>query len=79
MFLGVFTDPLPSNRHPIAAHVGSRGDVFTESLPSNWSIRHNINIVLRETGWSGMDWINLSHGRDRWWAFAYTKMKLWIL
>jgi hypothetical protein len=31
--LGVFTDPLPSNKRPIVARVGSRGDVFTESLP----------------------------------------------
>jgi hypothetical protein len=41
--LGVFTDPLPSNRRPIVPCVGSRGNVFTESLPSNGSIRHNIN------------------------------------
>jgi hypothetical protein len=40
--LGVFTDPLPSNRRPIFALVGSCGNVFTESLPSSGSIRHNI-------------------------------------
>jgi hypothetical protein len=40
--LGVFTDPLPSNRRPIVGRVGSRGNVFTESLSSNGSIRHNI-------------------------------------
>jgi hypothetical protein len=39
----VFTDPLPSNISPSVAHVGFRGNVFTESLPSNGSIRHNIN------------------------------------
>jgi hypothetical protein len=39
---GVFTDPLPNNRHPNVGRVGSRGNVFTESLPSNGSIRHNI-------------------------------------
>jgi hypothetical protein len=39
--LGVFIDPLPSNRRPIVARVGSRGNVFTESLPSNGSVRHN--------------------------------------
>jgi hypothetical protein len=39
--LGVFTDPLPSNRHPIVARVGSRGKVFTDSLPSSGFIRHN--------------------------------------
>jgi hypothetical protein len=40
--LGMFTDPLPSNRHLIAACVGSCRNAFTESLPSNGSIRHNI-------------------------------------
>jgi hypothetical protein len=42
ILLGVFPDPLPSNKRPIVAQVGSRGNVFTESLPSNGSIRHNI-------------------------------------
>jgi hypothetical protein len=40
--LGVFTDPLPSNRRPIVARVGSRGNVFTESLHINGSVSHNI-------------------------------------
>jgi hypothetical protein len=35
---GMFTAPLPSNRRPIAARVGSRRNVFTESLPSNGPI-----------------------------------------
>jgi hypothetical protein len=39
--LGVFIDPLPSNKRSIVASVGSRGNVFTESLSSNGSIRHN--------------------------------------
>jgi hypothetical protein len=30
-----------SNGRPIVARVCSRGNVFTESLPSNGSIRHN--------------------------------------
>jgi hypothetical protein len=77
--LGVFTDLLHSNRRPVAARVVSRVDVFTESLPSNGSIRHNINIDLREIGWSAMDWINLPHGRDGWRAFVHTTMKLRIL
>jgi hypothetical protein len=47
--LGVFTDPLPSNRRPTVARVGSRGNVFTESLPINGSIRHNI-ILSRVQG-----------------------------
>jgi hypothetical protein len=39
--VGVFTDPLHSNRRPVA-RVGSRGNVFTESLPSSGSIRSTI-------------------------------------
>jgi hypothetical protein len=42
MLEGVFTAPLPSNRRPVVARVGSRGNMFTESLPSNGSIRNNI-------------------------------------
>jgi hypothetical protein len=26
----------------------------------------NIEIVLREVGWSGKDWINLAQDRDQW-------------
>jgi hypothetical protein len=40
--LDVFIDPLLSNRRPIVPRVGSRENVFTESLPSNGSLRHNI-------------------------------------
>jgi hypothetical protein len=38
----LITDPLPSNGRPIAVRVGSHRNVFTESLPSNGSIRHTI-------------------------------------
>jgi hypothetical protein len=38
---GLFTYPLPSNVLLTIACVGSAGNVFTESLPSNGSIRHN--------------------------------------
>jgi hypothetical protein len=39
---GLFSEPLPSNGRPIVARVRLRGNMFTESLPSNGSIRHNI-------------------------------------
>jgi hypothetical protein len=43
---GWFIDLLPSNGRPIVARVRFRGNtsMFTESLPSNRSIRHNIFI-----------------------------------
>jgi hypothetical protein len=53
--LGVFSEPLPSNRRLIVAHFGSRGNVFTESLPSNGSVRYNISRHIQLTG------IALSH------------------
>jgi hypothetical protein len=27
---------------------------------------------LREIGWEGVDWINLAHDSDRWWALLNT-------
>jgi hypothetical protein len=36
----------------------------------------NIKIDLREIGWDGMVWIDLSQNRDQWRAFAYTVMNL---
>jgi hypothetical protein len=38
----------------------------------------NIEIDLRETGWDGMDWINLAQDRDQWMALATTVMNLWV-
>jgi hypothetical protein len=26
----------------------------------------NVKMELRETGWGGMDWIDLAQGRDQW-------------
>jgi hypothetical protein len=39
----LFTDLLPCSGRPIVTRVGSRGNVLTESLPSNGSIHHTIN------------------------------------
>jgi hypothetical protein len=36
----------------------------------------NIKMDLREIGWDGMDWINLSQDRDHWRALANTEMNL---
>jgi hypothetical protein len=33
---------------------------------------------LRETGWSGMDWINLAQDRDQWQALLNMVMNLWV-
>jgi hypothetical protein len=34
----------------------------------------NIKMELRETGWDGMDWINLAQDRDQWRALVNTVM-----
>jgi hypothetical protein len=35
-----------------------------------------IKIDLRETGWDGMDWIDLAQDRDKWRALVITVMNL---
>jgi hypothetical protein len=36
----------------------------------------NIKMDLREIGWGGMDWINLSQDRNQWRALVNTVMNL---
>jgi hypothetical protein len=36
----------------------------------------NIKIDLRETGWDGMDWIDLAQDKDRWRTLVNTVMNL---
>jgi hypothetical protein len=36
----------------------------------------SIKIHFRETGWDGMDWINLAQDRDQWRAPVNTETKL---
>jgi hypothetical protein len=38
--------------------------------------KNNIKIDLRETGWSGRDWIYLAQDRDQWRALADTVINL---
>jgi hypothetical protein len=33
---------------------------------------------LRDIWWEVVDWINLPHDRDQWWALVNTIMDLWI-
>jgi hypothetical protein len=37
---------------------------------------NNIKMDLRETGWDGMDWIELAQNRDQWRALVNTVMNL---
>jgi hypothetical protein len=36
----------------------------------------NIKMDLRDTGWGGMDWIDLAQDRDQWKALVNTAMNL---
>jgi hypothetical protein len=36
----------------------------------------NIKMVLREIGWDGMDWIDLTQDKDQWRALLNTVMNL---
>jgi hypothetical protein len=38
----------------------------------------NIKMDLRETGWDGMDWIDLAQDREQWRALVNTVMNLWV-
>jgi hypothetical protein len=38
-----------------------------------------IEMYLKEIGWGGMDWINVSCNRDKWWAGVNTVINLWFL
>jgi hypothetical protein len=38
----------------------------------------NIKMDLRETGWDGMDWIELAQDRDQLRAFVNTVVNLWV-
>jgi hypothetical protein len=38
----------------------------------------NIKMDLRETGWDGVDWIDLAQDRDQWRALVNTVMNLWV-
>jgi hypothetical protein len=39
---------------------------------------NNIKMYLRETGWDGMDWIDLAQDRDQSRALVNTMMNLWV-
>jgi hypothetical protein len=31
---------------------------------------NNIKMDIREIGWDGMDWLNLTRDREQWWALV---------
>jgi hypothetical protein len=39
----------------------------------------DIKMDLRETGWDGMDWIDMAQDRDQWRALVNTVMNLRVL
>jgi hypothetical protein len=39
---------------------------------------YNFKMDLRDTGWDGIDWIDLAEDRDQWRALVNTIMNLWV-
>jgi hypothetical protein len=39
-------------------------------------LEDNIKMDLQDVGFEGVDWIELSQDRDRWWAFVIAIMNL---
>jgi hypothetical protein len=39
---------------------------------------NNFKMDHRETGWGGMDWIDLAQDRDQWWTPVNTVMNLQV-
>jgi len=33
---------------------------------------------LRETGWEGVNWMNLAQDKGQWWTLVNTVMNLWV-
>jgi hypothetical protein len=42
----------------------------------HWEDQDNIKMDLREVGWDGRDWIDLTEDRDRWRAYVNAVMNL---
>jgi hypothetical protein len=38
----------------------------------------NIKVDLRETGWDGLDWIDVAQDRDQWRGFANMVVSIWV-
>jgi hypothetical protein len=39
--------------------------------------KNNINTDLKRE-WEGVDWINVTQDKDKWWAFVKTEVKIWV-
>ena len=48
----------------------------SQVVPHRWD--DDIKMDLHEEVWGGMDWINLTQDRDRWWVLVNAVMNLWV-
>jgi hypothetical protein len=78
---------IKSRRMRLAGHVARMGDkrnvyrILVGKRPLGRPRRRlvdNIKMDLREIGWDGMEWIDLSQDRDQWRALVNTVMNFWV-
>jgi hypothetical protein len=76
---GLFTAALPSNRLPTVARVGSRGNVFTESLINNGYTRTFLNFIFKDisTILDGLRVIQISQKQFISWGEKCLLVHLW--
>jgi hypothetical protein len=73
-----FVDPLDEGRSTYSVSLVQRfgNGEHCKCIWHKWEI--NIKMGLQEVGWRGMNWIDLAHDRDRWWALVNAVTKLWV-
>jgi hypothetical protein len=63
------------NKELYALYSTSNTIQVMKSTRLTW-VGHVARVDIRETGWGGMDWIDLAQDRDRWWALVNAAMNL---
>jgi hypothetical protein len=77
MILAEYVARMGDRRNEYRIYVGKLEEMRPiERQGSKWV--DNFKMCLRDIGWGGMDWIDLTEVRDQWRAFLNMVMNLWI-